>query len=490
MMSAIKKGINVGLAIIFAFASFIPFTASAASSYTISANSSLQITEWSVCKNVTNSNTKSLFVPTNTSAEWTAFQNNPGSGVTVGVCYTYSWQTGSWGSCSVSCGGGTQSRSVWCQRSDGTTVADSFCTGTKPSTSQSCNTQSCCVSYQGQSCSNSNSCGTNYGTYQCDGSCNASTPYVPPNYGQSCSNSNVCGTNYGTIDCSGSCNASSPYVPPNYGQGCTSSANSCGQTSNGSITCSGSCSASTPSNPSYYGQSCSACTGMGCNYGTYNCSQSCVNPDGSSVQGPFTCWSSPGACNFGLTNSYGQCGAAPSPSNYGQSCSVCNGAGCNYGTYGCTGCVNSDGSAVQAPTYCWSSPGGCIYGTTNGYGVCQAQDPSYYGQSCSSTSGQNACGETQTCTGTLNCANQCSASTCNPPANSCTFSWQATPTSCNPTWYDDGSSCGPNMDIWYQYYDMSYTCVRSTDGAAVDPSYCGAQPTQQNVCNATCRYVY
>ena len=56
---------------------------------------------------------------------------------------TYSWKTGNWSKCSVSCGGGTQTRSVWCERSDGTTVADSNCTGTKPATSQSCNKQSC-----------------------------------------------------------------------------------------------------------------------------------------------------------------------------------------------------------------------------------------------------------------------------------------------------------------------------------------------------------
>ena len=75
-------------------------------------------------------------------------QNGYETGVDCGgsacaSCYTYAWMTSAWGACSASCGGGTQSRSVFCQRSDGSTVADSFCEATRPSTSQSCNTQVC-----------------------------------------------------------------------------------------------------------------------------------------------------------------------------------------------------------------------------------------------------------------------------------------------------------------------------------------------------------
>ena len=52
------------------------------------------------------------------------------------------WVAGDWGACSRTCGTGTQTRTVECKSGQGT-ISDSRCTDTKPSESQSCNTGTC-----------------------------------------------------------------------------------------------------------------------------------------------------------------------------------------------------------------------------------------------------------------------------------------------------------------------------------------------------------
>lgn len=60
-----------------------------------------------------------------------------------------SWKTGPWAPCSASCGGGSQSRSVYCIRSSGAGVQEAVeeaeCAGLpgKPPSTQACNLQRC-----------------------------------------------------------------------------------------------------------------------------------------------------------------------------------------------------------------------------------------------------------------------------------------------------------------------------------------------------------
>ncbi len=56
---------------------------------------------------------------------------------------SYSWFTGSYSTCSAACDGGTRTRTVSCKSNSGTTVADSNCSGTKPSTTSACSVQAC-----------------------------------------------------------------------------------------------------------------------------------------------------------------------------------------------------------------------------------------------------------------------------------------------------------------------------------------------------------
>jgi parallel beta-helix repeat protein len=59
--------------------------------------------------------------------------------------YTYFYVVSGWSSCSASACGttGTQTRFVSCTRSDGQVVVDSYCSGTKPTTSQNCSAPAC-----------------------------------------------------------------------------------------------------------------------------------------------------------------------------------------------------------------------------------------------------------------------------------------------------------------------------------------------------------
>ena len=116
----------------------------------------------------------------------------------TGICtpaILYSWQTGAYGACSLSCGGGTQTAPAICKQNNGAIVADGLCAGAKPaSTSQSCNTQACPIdggwsAWGGGSCDASCGGGSQVQTRTC-------TNPAPANGGSACA-----GASSQTISC-------------------------------------------------------------------------------------------------------------------------------------------------------------------------------------------------------------------------------------------------------------------------------------------------
>jgi len=211
--------------------------------------------------NITNGQTLRLRLTSanadNTARSATVNVGGVTDGWSVTTEWTYSWyEGGNWSSCSgsyssygswyytagcsVSCGGGTrpkrqdcnnnstgsQTQTVECRRSDGTTVSDTYCSGTKPSATQSCtmpcqygsyrtgsdscNTHSCCT--LGPTCTYSynqptDSCGSTYShngncytwmEYQVDGACVSGSQFRSAGTsGTWCSGDNHCHDGYG-----------------------------------------------------------------------------------------------------------------------------------------------------------------------------------------------------------------------------------------------------------------------------------------------------
>ena len=67
----------------------LAFFGHATDGYSIAAGANQDITEFSTCKHVVNGKSKSIFVPTKLTAEWTSFYTHPPSSVTVTDCVVH-----------------------------------------------------------------------------------------------------------------------------------------------------------------------------------------------------------------------------------------------------------------------------------------------------------------------------------------------------------------------------------------------------------------
>jgi hypothetical protein len=272
--------------------------------------------------------------------------------LTVNPAYTYAWNASTWSTPSA-CGSTTSTRTVWCQRSDGATVADALCSGGKPAASQAATDYSSCTySWQTSGWSVPSGCGSvtqtrsvwcqrSDGTTVADASCGGGKP---ASSGSTTDYSN-CSYSYsygGWGSCSSSC-----------GTGSQSRSATC-MRSDGTSVSNSYCGTATTS------QSCSDYSGCAYSY-VYGGWSGCSNSCGTGTQSrSATCQRSDGAT---VSNSY--CGTATTS----QSCSAYT--GCSYtanvgswstcsGSCGTTGtqtrsvsCTRSDGATV-ANSYCGS----------------------------------------------------------------------------------------------------------------------------------------
>jgi hypothetical protein len=233
---------------------------------------------------------------------------------------SYSWQTSGW-SVPSGCGSVTQTRSVWCQRSDGTTVSDASCGGGKPSSSGSTTDYSACSyswnSSSTGSCSTSCGTGTQTTTYstckRSDGTTVANSYCGSSTSSSSCSNYSGCSyswTSSSTGSCSTSCGTgtqTTTYSGCKRSDGTSVAASYCGS-STSSSSCSNYAGCTYSANIGSWG----ACS-TSCGTGTQTRSVSCTRSDGSTVANSYC--GSP-ATSQSCSSSSGCAPVCPTPKTY------------------------------------------------------------------------------------------------------------------------------------------------------------------------------
>lgn len=240
-----------------------------------------------------------------------------------GVCssYTYSWKCSGWGSCTLinpgtcsqTCTGGS-----YCQRSDGATVANSFCTGTAPTT------QGCAAP-----------CGT------CNQAC-ISTGYSG---GTGCTDASVCGAGYTGLIAAAACQPSTIH-------------NAC-------------CCNSGPVNGACDLSSASCTSGPGCTP-TAACTTGTVS--GVSTTGSYTTWT----CNGSGGGSNASCRIANTCyQHFYEAVTPTGGSGCSA-----TGCSFPTTTTYSTSSCTVSSPTGCPNGCSGSPGKCQCYANDLYFTAC------------------------------------------------------------------------------------------------------------
>ena len=483
-----------------AFVVFMAFPSYAADSYRVNNGVTSVIDEHGICRVVTNTSGQPLFVPTRTSAEWTAFYNNPPGGVSTPPCASCDLD-----GASVPHGG---SRAFY--------MTTRSCYGTCASISQ---TRNCyngvldgSASYSKANCPapTCSGCTTsavtwNTSSFICNGSATAGSHGQVRNLTDSTA-PNVGSASYECDDgtwnqASGSCGGASCALPwggsVNHSQSVTAYQNS-------SEPCGGSCTSELRScnngslSGSYVNQSCSvslcsSCTlpwgGSIAHNGSVTAYASSTVPCGSS------CSSQTRSCNDGtLSGSYGA-----------QSCSATSCSGCSLpwgGSIAHNASVTAySSSSVSCGSSCSSQTRSCNNGSLSGsygYGSCSVagcsncsldgvtvahnasrvfyQSSRSCGQSCTAIDASRTCNN-----GTLSGSSSYNKQSC--PAETCS--------SCSLPW---GGTIGHNSSVT-AYQNSTVPCgsscssqTRSCSNGSLSGSYANSSCSVDS-CAPACQWV-